>query len=119
MMSHTSTIPSGSRTITITSAQANEDNTPNNSNNQQITIKLRRKDKKKVNWKSDTVDNEHLNKKSSKCCCIYEKPRRFGESSSESEEDDCDHCRGHVDKKKNSHSSSLASKQTSESVTTT
>ncbi|KAI4817714.1 E3 ubiquitin-protein ligase PPP1R11 [Gymnodraco acuticeps] len=59
-----------------------------------LTIKLRkRKTEKKVEWSSDTVDNEHLGRRSSKCCCIYEKPRQFGESSSESEgEDDDEGC---------------------------
>lgn len=34
-------------------------------------------------------------------CCIYEKPKKFDESSSEDESDDeCEHCQGHVDKKK-------------------
>lgn len=66
-----------------------------------------------MEWSSDTVDNEHLGRRSSKCecgggwqapqgrgavtfnpcrclsgCCIYEKPRQFGESSSESEGDE-------------------------------
>ncbi|KAF6737837.1 Protein phosphatase 1 regulatory subunit 11 [Oryzias melastigma] len=58
-----------------------------------LTIKLRkRKTEKKVEWSSDTVDNEHLGRRSSKCCCIYEKPRQFGESSSESEGDDDEGC---------------------------
>lgn len=58
-----------------------------------LTIKLRkRKTEKKVEWSSDTVDNEHLGRRSSKCCCIYEKPRQFGESSSESEGDDEEGC---------------------------
>ncbi|XP_071980705.1 E3 ubiquitin-protein ligase PPP1R11 [Engystomops pustulosus] len=66
-----------------------------------LTIKLRkRKPDKKVEWTCDTVDNENLGRRSSKCCCIYEKPRAFGESSTESEDDEdgCDsaHCiRGH------------------------
>eukprot|EP00931_Biecheleriopsis_adriatica_P115459 TRINITY_DN91244_c0_g1_i1.p1 TRINITY_DN91244_c0_g1~~TRINITY_DN91244_c0_g1_i1.p1 ORF type:complete len:140 (-),score=24.58 TRINITY_DN91244_c0_g1_i1:48-467(-) len=41
-----------------------------------------------VTWAEDTVDNEHMNKKKSKKCCIYSKPRAFGESSSESEGSD-------------------------------
>ncbi|KAG8195360.1 hypothetical protein JTE90_001379 [Oedothorax gibbosus] len=57
------------------------------------------KSKKKVAWSSDTVDNEHMDKKKSKCCCIYEKPKAFGESSSESE-DECEHCKGHTDHKR-------------------
>ncbi|KAG8448504.1 hypothetical protein GDO86_015554 [Hymenochirus boettgeri] len=66
-----------------------------------LTLKLRkRKPDKKVEWTCDTVDNENLGRRSSKCCCIYEKPRQFGESSTESEDEDecCDsaHCiRGH------------------------
>ncbi|XP_076683472.1 E3 ubiquitin-protein ligase PPP1R11-like isoform X1 [Andrena cerasifolii] len=64
------------------------------------TVRLRlRKPKcnKKVQWTQGTVDNEHMNKKKSKCCCIYEKPRSFGESSSEESEDECEHCHGHKD----------------------
>mmetsp|Transcript_44691 Transcript_44691/g.126124 ORF Transcript_44691/g.126124 Transcript_44691/m.126124 type:complete len:132 (+) Transcript_44691:90-485(+) len=37
-----------------------------------------------VRWTADTIDNEHMNKKKSKKCCIYHKPRAFGESSSSS-----------------------------------
>lgn len=33
-------------------------------------------------------------------CCIYEKPRDFGESSSESDDDECEHCKGHVEKRR-------------------
>ncbi|XP_028912357.1 E3 ubiquitin-protein ligase PPP1R11-like isoform X1 [Ornithorhynchus anatinus] len=64
--------------------------------NRSLTIKLRkRKPDKKVEWSSDTVDNEHLGRRSSKCCCIYEKPRVFGESSTESEDEDNEGC-GHA-----------------------
>ncbi|CAO1305988.1 unnamed protein product [Diamesa serratosioi] len=56
------------------------------------------KSKKKVQWTETTVDNEHMQKKKSKCCCIYVKPRVFGESSSESE-DECENCFGHVELK--------------------
>lgn len=40
-----------------------------------------------------------MDKKKSKCCCIYKKPSKFGESSSESE-DECENCFGHVEMKK-------------------
>ncbi|XP_034277605.1 E3 ubiquitin-protein ligase PPP1R11 isoform X2 [Pantherophis guttatus] len=61
--------------------------------NRSLTIKLRkRKPSKKVEWSSDTVDNEHLGRRSSKCCCIYEKPRAFNESSTESEDEDDEGC---------------------------
>ncbi|CAD2111943.1 protein phosphatase inhibitor 3, putative [Plasmodium vinckei petteri] len=45
--------------------------------------------KKKVTWDKNTVDNEHANKKSSKVCCKYKKPKRFDESS-DSESSDSD-----------------------------
>ncbi|XP_077017299.1 E3 ubiquitin-protein ligase PPP1R11 isoform X1 [Tamandua tetradactyla] len=64
--------------------------------NRSLTIKLRkRKPEKKVEWSSDTVDNEHMGRRSSKCCCIYEKPRAFGESSTESDEEEEEGC-GHA-----------------------
>eukprot|EP00899_Mesostigma_viride_P023027 jgi/Mesvir1/3909/Mv19852-RA.1 len=50
-----------------------------------LTLRPRRRVKKSVSWTQDTVDNEGLGKKSSKKCCIYHKPRAFGESSSDSE----------------------------------
>lgn len=30
-------------------------------------------------------------------CCIYEKPKNFGESSSEDSDDECEHCHGSKD----------------------
>ncbi|CDI80667.1 hypothetical protein, conserved [Eimeria acervulina] len=39
---------------------------------------------KQVAWVEGTLDNEDLGRKSSKVCCIYHKPRAFGESSSSS-----------------------------------
>lgn len=63
-----------------------------------VRLRLRRpKSSKKVQWTQGTVDNEHMNKKKSKCCCIYEKPKNFGESSSEESDDECEHCHGHKD----------------------
>lgn len=66
------------------------------------TLKLRchkPKTEKKVQWTEKTVDNEHMGKKKSKCCCIYVKPKEFGESSSESESDECENCHGHKEVK--------------------
>lgn len=86
-----------------------------------VVLTLRKpKSSKKVEWTQDTVDNEHMGRKKSKCtshyyhslhvynkivscfftgCCVYRKPHQFGESSSESEDDECDHCQGHVELK--------------------
>ena len=41
------------------------------------------------------VDNEFMGKKSSKCCCIYTKPSKFGESDSDSDSDGDDCCHEH------------------------
>ncbi|XP_050306976.1 E3 ubiquitin-protein ligase PPP1R11-like [Anthonomus grandis grandis] len=67
-----------------------------------LTVKLKKpRTDRKVQWSTETVDNEHLGKKKSKCCCIFNKPRKFGESSSsDSSDDECEHCQGHVEKKK-------------------
>merc|ERR1712087_711898 len=46
-----------------------------------------------VRWTEDTVDNEHMNKKSSKKCCIFHKPKIHKEdqsSSSSSSSEDSD-----------------------------
>ncbi|XP_042899956.1 E3 ubiquitin-protein ligase PPP1R11 [Parasteatoda tepidariorum] len=76
---------------------------------QSVKVKLKKpKKKKKVGWTADTVDNENMNKKKSKCCCIYEKPRKFDESSSETD-DECEHCKGHVERKHQQASASVTS----------
>ncbi|XP_050041384.1 E3 ubiquitin-protein ligase PPP1R11-like [Dermacentor andersoni] len=57
-----------------------------------------------VSWTTETVDNENLNRKSSKCCCIYVKPTKFGEDSEEDvDEGDCENCRGHFPKGRRFH----------------
>ena len=61
--------------------------------------KPKKLDRKQVSWTQETVDNEHLGKKKSKCCCVYVKPKKFGESDTESEDeadDDCRNCSGHT-----------------------
>jgi protein phosphatase 1 regulatory subunit 11 len=47
-------------------------------------------EKKRLQWTSDTVDNEGMGKKTSKKCCIYHKKRAWNESDSESD-GECDH----------------------------
>ncbi|KDQ52765.1 hypothetical protein JAAARDRAFT_61770 [Jaapia argillacea MUCL 33604] len=43
-----------------------------------------------VAWTEDVIDNEHMGKKKTKICCIYHKPRRFDESSSDESSSDSD-----------------------------
>ncbi|KAH7292836.1 hypothetical protein KP509_28G001000 [Ceratopteris richardii] len=56
---------------------------------QVITLRLRRK--KKVTWKEGTIDNEFLNKRSSKKCCIFHKEKPFDEDGSDDEDEHDDH----------------------------
>lgn len=44
----------------------------------------KKKAKSNVKWEDDVVDNENLNKKKSKICCIFHPNREFGESSDSS-----------------------------------
>mmetsp|Transcript_55728 Transcript_55728/g.63617 ORF Transcript_55728/g.63617 Transcript_55728/m.63617 type:complete len:103 (-) Transcript_55728:236-544(-) len=53
-----------------------------------------------VQWSQDTVDNEGMGKKTSKICCIYEKPHDAdncpsSDSSSDSSDDDRNELDGH------------------------
>lgn len=51
---------------------------------------------RKITWTEDTIDNEHLDKKKSKCCCIYDPPPVYGDVSSGSDSDDSDPGPGHA-----------------------
>lgn len=62
-----------------------------------LKLKLKKTDKgKKIKWTEDTVDNEGLGKKKSKCCCQYKKPRAGLDDSSDDSEDECGDCPGHA-----------------------
>jgi len=85
-------VPFHSSTTLVLRPQAND--------GQVVHLKLKKpkKSHKQVSWDAHTVDNEHLNKKKSKCCCIYKKPKQFGEpdtdESNESDNDECASCVG-------------------------
>jgi len=90
----TSTPSDGSRTITIQDSQPREEDSPNSGDEAEVgALRLRggprerRRNRPSVVWREDVVDNEHMGKKSSKICCIYHKPKRFDESSSEESSD--------------------------------
>ncbi|KAL8485944.1 hypothetical protein ACS0TY_028015 [Phlomoides rotata] len=75
-------------TTTVTLGTASSSNQP-----PQITDSLVLKlklPKKTVSWKKGTVDNEFMNKKSSKKCCIFHKEKPFDEDDSDAD-DECDH----------------------------
>jgi len=76
----------GSKTMTVTGSEQSGNGK---------TVKIKARDnketpKRRVTWTEETVDNEHMGKKSSKVCCIYHKPHTFGESSSSSDSSDDD-----------------------------
>ena len=47
-----------------------------------------------VKWAEETVDNEHLGRKSSKRCCIFHKNKVFGESDSDESDSDTEVAKG-------------------------
>ncbi|EFN55081.1 hypothetical protein CHLNCDRAFT_134971 [Chlorella variabilis] len=59
-----------------------------------LVLRLMPKKKKKgkgVQWAEDVVDNEFMNKKKSKKCCIFHPQRQFGEwSDNEDSDAECD-----------------------------
>mmetsp|Transcript_31334 Transcript_31334/g.23281 ORF Transcript_31334/g.23281 Transcript_31334/m.23281 type:complete len:99 (-) Transcript_31334:53-349(-) len=70
-------------------------------NNQVLVLRLREA-KKGITWTEDTIDNEHLGRKSSKRCCIFHKKKHFGESDSdETDSEDENRTKGKREKIKN------------------
>lgn len=92
-------------TISQTKVHTSEETETEAPSGARIVLKLRKpasRNRRHVAWHEGTVDNEHMNRRKSKCCCVYVKPHTFGESSSESEDDECEHCRGHVERRQRS-----------------
>ncbi|XP_044498466.1 protein phosphatase 1 regulatory subunit INH3-like [Mangifera indica] len=83
-MSAASARPSSSVTNIVTVENAGS------SQSQTLVLRLKRR-KKKVSWKEGTVDNEFMQKKSSKKCCIFHKEKPFDEDVSDEEEHDHNH----------------------------
>ncbi|KAG6390274.1 hypothetical protein SASPL_148006 [Salvia splendens] len=84
----TSTAPS---TATTTALQTFSSSNQQPHIRDSLVLKLKLP-KKKVSWKEGTVDNEFMNKKSSKKCCIFHKEKPFDEDDSDA---DCDHDHDH------------------------
>ncbi|XP_065917308.1 E3 ubiquitin-protein ligase PPP1R11-like [Dysidea avara] len=74
---------------TMNSESVSLTDTQQTSNEQTLLVTLHKpKTDKVVHWDEEVVDNEHMGKKASKCCCIYHKPQNFGDSSSSSDDSD-------------------------------
>jgi protein phosphatase 1 regulatory subunit 11 len=54
-------------------------------------LRLTLRPRPNVTWDQTVVDNEGMGRKSSKRCCIFHKQRDFGESSTDSSDQDSDH----------------------------
>ncbi|KAI0260434.1 phosphatase inhibitor-domain-containing protein [Gloeopeniophorella convolvens] len=78
----------GSRTVIAEETQANDSTSQQDTAAEPTpsgTLHLRGgpRNRPRVAWDGDVVDNEGLGKKKSKICCIYHRPKRFDESSDE------------------------------------
>ncbi|KAL8059870.1 hypothetical protein ABFX02_03G115300 [Erythranthe guttata] len=85
--STTPTAGTATTTLTIETASSSNQQQPQITDSLVLKLKI---PKKKVSWKKGTVDNELMNKKSSKKCCIFHKEKPFDEDDSDAE-DNCDH----------------------------
>ncbi|VDN07346.1 unnamed protein product [Thelazia callipaeda] len=81
------------KVVTETCTTAAEDQVP-------LILHLRgpnTQDRPHVTWAAGTIDNEHLNRYKSNCCCIWVKPRVWNDPSTwEQDECEVEHCRGHT-----------------------
>ncbi|CAF0760892.1 unnamed protein product [Didymodactylos carnosus] len=111
-MTTTDTYEDGSSTITV-SAHHNRTQTESiklRSHSPTLLLSLERpRTGARVRWTEETVDNEFMNKKKSKCCCIYIKSSEIDDldenddgiddankRSDDNEFSHCEHCRYHV-----------------------
>eukprot|EP00533_Pseudo-nitzschia_delicatissima_P015302 CAMPEP_0197274380 /NCGR_PEP_ID=MMETSP1432-20130617/12596_1 /TAXON_ID=44447 /ORGANISM="Pseudo-nitzschia delicatissima, Strain UNC1205" /LENGTH=138 /DNA_ID=CAMNT_0042740165 /DNA_START=136 /DNA_END=552 /DNA_ORIENTATION=+ len=72
---------SASATMTMTMA-------PQTQTQDDGVLRLTLQDRAGVRWDESVVDNEGMGRKSSKRCCIFHKPRAFGESSTDTSDYD-------------------------------
>ncbi|GLT50692.1 hypothetical protein SLA2020_241600 [Shorea laevis] len=89
MSAATRSTPSTSSSSSSVTSTVTVENPPSSSQPQETLVLQLRPRKKKVTWKEGTVDNEFMNKKSSKKCCIFHKEKPFDED--DSDDDDHDH----------------------------
>ncbi|WOK94612.1 hypothetical protein Cni_G03317 [Canna indica] len=84
-MSRTVTPSTGTLTITLEEPLSSSISRQSQPPQDTLVLRLKRP-KKKVSWKEGTVDNEFLNRKSSKKCCIFHKQKPFDEDDSDEED---------------------------------
>ncbi|KAF9899601.1 hypothetical protein EC991_008541 [Linnemannia zychae] len=75
----------GSRTMTLNPTDIEEESADETDHDHGVlSLTGEPSTERRVQWDDDVIDNEHLNKKKSKICCIFKKQKEFGESSDES-----------------------------------
>ncbi|KAG0309905.1 Type 1 phosphatases regulator ypi1 [Linnemannia gamsii] len=81
------TVSHGSRTMTVHATETGEEGSADEEDNHVhgvLSLTGEPSTERRVQWDDDVIDNEHLNKKKSKICCIFKRQKEFGESSDES-----------------------------------
>ncbi|CAO3696017.1 hypothetical protein G6F70_006303 [Rhizopus microsporus] len=84
----------GSRTLIVN--EIHEEQTESDNDNAEpvgvlrLTGDMSSRRPRSIRWDESVVDNEHMNKKKTKICCIYHKPHVVGESDTESSSSDDD-----------------------------
>ncbi|KAI7868496.1 phosphatase inhibitor-domain-containing protein [Spinellus fusiger] len=99
----------GSRTLTINETPEDEEENEPNQQEEFGVLRLHGdmsiQRPRAIQWDESVVDNEHMNKKKSKICCIYHRPHAIGESSeSESSDSDSNSDSSNDDRARPSHS---------------
>ncbi|KAF8014001.1 hypothetical protein BT93_I1763 [Corymbia citriodora subsp. variegata] len=99
MTNATTASPSITTTVTIgdRAPPPQPSSSSSSQGNTSLVLRLKRvnDEKKKVTWKEGTVDNEFMQKKSSKKCCIFHKQKPFDEDYSSDEDGDAPDHRHH------------------------
>uniref|UniRef100_A0A0K0EY87 E3 ubiquitin-protein ligase PPP1R11 n=1 Tax=Strongyloides venezuelensis TaxID=75913 RepID=A0A0K0EY87_STRVS len=61
-------------------------------------IQVDKKEEIHVTWDESVIDNEHLGRKKSNCCCIYVPPREWDKPETRKRNEyETEFCRGHTD----------------------
>lgn len=112
-MSHGNQDVEGSQTICLheTTPVLTLRATSNSLDDDANSNKNKGKDHNNVRWKQDVVDNEHMNKKKTKICCIYHPQESDEELDGNAESDDHFHLHRHENDEEYSDSDSSSSSE--------
>ncbi|KAI8081062.1 phosphatase inhibitor-domain-containing protein [Thamnidium elegans] len=85
MREETPTTAHGSRTLIVEDIETQSGEESSNDEDVVGVLRLRgdmnSRRPRAIHWDESVIDNEHMNKKKTKICCIYHKPHAIGESS--------------------------------------